>query len=110
MSVSSKISLITSGSRPLIAGLLLLQSLSIPARADDGDREILNQLYHDIIGASQVAKTIAPDSGMPLAGARASVPSTTAPADEQLKNEIEKIMQEVEARHDAAVKFMLEAR
>lgn len=112
MSVPSKKISIISRSRLIIAGTLLFQAFAVPARADDGDREILNQLYRDIIGSAPAAETISPDSALRPAGATAAAsPSATGtPADDRLKNEIEKMVREAECRHDAAVKFMLDAR
>ena len=103
----------TTSGRLMITAMVSLFVLPIPIQAQNvSEREILNQLYRDIIGFSPAAQVPASDSAYPSKETSSVVTSSAsdAPADDQLKKEVEKMVRDAESRRDAAVKFMIDAR
>lgn len=83
------------------------------------DRQILEQLYQEIIGSSNGTGTV--DNPVKLANGVAksadneniqpgSVHPDFDPAAEKLRQDIQKIVDEVNIRHEDAVKFMLDTK
>jgi hypothetical protein len=85
--------------------------------AADNDKEILNQLYQEIIGSSSAAKSMKMDSmHTPDQGSspdREMVMPSGKNSDlvsERLKKEMEKILKDAQLRHSDAVKFMQDVK
>jgi hypothetical protein len=97
-------------SRKVMLGFLFIQCLTFTVAAADNEQEVFNQLYREIIASSPAEKSIKMDSVRPASTENLTDPktssSTTDPASEQLKKEIDKIVQDAKIRHSEAVKFM----
>ena len=91
-------------------GLAALQCLVFTAVAADNDQDVFNQLYREIIASSPAGKSIKMDSIRPAGTGNPTDPKTSGPVvdpvSEQLKKEIDKIVQDAKIRHSDAVKFM----
>jgi hypothetical protein len=81
--------------------------------AGDSDQEILNQLYQEIINSSPAIKSMKMDTIRTLGKTKfldqemVTVPEkNSGPASEQLKKEMEKVLQDAQLRHSDAIKFM----
>jgi hypothetical protein len=100
--------------RLLLSGLAVLLCLTLPAPGGENDHEILNRLYREIISSAPAGISVTMDSVRPDAGSSVVSPAAGArtddPTNEQLKNEIEKLVQEAETRHNGALKFMQDSR
>ena len=99
--------------RLLLSGLAVLLCLTLPAPAGENEQEIFNRLYREIISSAPAGISVTMDSVRPDAGSSAVPPTAGALSDptiEQLKSEIEKLVQEAETRHNGALKFMQDSR
>jgi hypothetical protein len=102
----------------LVSVFAVLLCLTIPAPAQENEHETLNRLYREIIESAPAGISVTMDSVHLAAGAVSSdsprivlpVGTLSDPINEQLKNEIEKLLREAGTRHSGAVKFMQESR
>jgi hypothetical protein len=85
--------------------------------AADNDREILNQLYQEIINSSPAAKPVKMDTIRTLGKTIAHDQDMAAPSEkisdpvsERLKKEMDKILKDAQLRHADAIKFMQDAK
>jgi hypothetical protein len=97
-------------SHKAVAGLVVIQCLVFTVSAADNDQEVFNQLYREIIASSPAGKSIRMDSVRPSSTESITDPKSSGsiadPVSEQLKKEIDKIVQDAKIRHSEAVKFM----
>jgi hypothetical protein len=116
MDFSFKISNMAFLGRIFLACFVILQGLPAMVLAVDNDKEILNQLYQDIINSSPAAKSIKIDTmsvGKTISHDQEITPSSGKIPDlvsERLKKEMEKILKDAQLRHSDAVKFMQDAK
>jgi hypothetical protein len=109
---------LTEAGRGLVSVFSILLCLTAPSLAQENENETLNRLYREIIESAPAGISVTMDSVHLAAGAVSSdsprivLPAGTLsdPTNEQLKNEIEKLVQEAKTRHSGAVKFMQESR
>jgi len=115
---------LTEAGRGLVSIFSILLCLTAPSLAQENENETLNRLYREIINSAPTGISMGMDSVCHAVGAGSSVQSTSAdtpriilpggaiadPTNEQLKNEIEKLVQEAKTRHSGALKFMQESR
>jgi hypothetical protein len=114
----------TEAGRGLVSVFSVLLCLTACSFAQENEHETLNRLYREIIGSAPAGITIGMDSVRHAVGAGSSVQSAAAdtpriilptgaladPVNEQLRTEIEKLVQEAGTRHNGAMKFMQESR
>lgn len=106
--------------RPITVCVALLVLVTFPGFAQNRDQALLEQLYNEIITAS--SGTMAADDTAGSGRGSTAIKSTDtslepllppAPSDaatEHLRNEIDRMMQDVKIRHDDAVRFMQETK
>jgi len=99
--------------RPLsVSGLMILMNLPVIAQENEG--ELFNQLYREIISSATDGGAVRMDSLYPEAVGnlkkKSGNPSensiTDAAATEQLKEEINKMVKDIQARHSERIRFM----
>jgi hypothetical protein len=108
----------TETGRLLVSVFTVFLLLTVPSPAQENDKEILNRLYREIIGSAPAGIVVTMDSVRhsslsPAADSPGFVlpaGTLTDPTNEQLKNEIEKLVRDAGTRRDGAVKFMQDSR